>query len=75
MTTTHEAHTHVHDEHQAASGPRFVVKDKDINDEIVWAPINEDVLRSPERLGPLYWVVFFASLGLFRWGLYGRSSQ
>jgi len=59
-------HTHDDHEHEVATEARFVIKPKDINEEISWAQINEDVLSSLERpRPPLYWVIFFASLGLF----------
>ncbi len=59
-----------------ASGcQRFVAKAKDINEDITWAQVNEDVLRSLERPRALYWVIFLASLALFGFGVYCRSSQ
>jgi molybdopterin-containing oxidoreductase family membrane subunit len=64
-----------HDEQEVAIEQRFVAKAKDINEEIAWAQINEDVLRSLERPRPLYWVIFLASLALFSFGVYCRSSQ
>jgi len=67
--------TPTHDEHEVASEPRFVIKPKDINDEITWAQINEDVLSSMERPRALYWVIFFGSLGLFGWGAYCEVYQ
>jgi molybdopterin-containing oxidoreductase family membrane subunit len=48
---------------------------KDINEDIAWAQINEDVLRSLERPRPLYWVIFLPSPALFGFGVYCRSSQ
>jgi len=54
---------------------RFVAKAKDIDEDIHWAQINEDVLRSLERPRPLYWVIFLASLALFGFGVYCRLSQ
>ena len=64
---------HTHDEHEVATEARFVIKPKDINEEISWAQINEDVLSSLERPRPLYWVIFFGSLGLFCWGVLLRN--
>ena len=64
-----------HDEHEVAIEARFVIKAKDINEEISWAQINEDVLESLERPRPLYWVIFFASLALFCWGCYCEYYQ
>jgi Ni/Fe-hydrogenase subunit HybB-like protein len=66
---------HTHDEHEVAIERRFVIKPKDINEEISWAQINEDVLSSLERPRPLYWVIFFASLGFFLWGCYCEVYQ
>ncbi len=56
-------HTHDDHEHEVATEARFVIKPKDINEEISWAQINEDVLSSLERPRPLF--IFFGSLGLF----------
>lgn len=54
---------------------RFIPRDQDIDDEIAWAKINTDVLQSMERPRPLYWVIFFASLLLFSWGVYCEIYQ
>ncbi|MDE2342537.1 MAG: polysulfide reductase NrfD [Betaproteobacteria bacterium] len=54
---------------------RFVPKAKDINDEIAWAQINKDVLRSMERPRLMYWVIFLASLALFGFGVYCEIYQ
>jgi molybdopterin-containing oxidoreductase family membrane subunit len=64
-----------HDEQEVAIEQRFVTKAKDINEDIAWAQINEDVLRSLERPRPLYWVIFLPSPALFGFGVYCRSSQ
>jgi hypothetical protein len=53
--------TSSHDEQEVAIEQRFVAKAKDINEDIAWAQINEDVLRSLERPRPLFWVIFLAS--------------
>ena len=66
---------HGHDEHEVAIERRFVIKPKDINEEISWAQINEDVLGSLERPRPLYWVIFFGSLAAFCWGVYCEIYQ
>src|ERR1039458_6376626 len=66
---------HTHDEHEVAVERRFVIKPKDINEEISWAQITEAVLSSLERPRPLYWVIFFASLGFFLWGCYCEVYQ
>jgi hypothetical protein len=58
-----------------AAEPRFVPKPKDIDSDIAWAEINGDVLRSLERPRPLFWVIFFGSLGLFLWGVYCEIYQ
>jgi Ni/Fe-hydrogenase subunit HybB-like protein len=62
-------------EQESVTESRFVVKAKDINEDIAWAQINEDVLRSLERPRPLYWVIFIASLGLFSFGAYCEIYQ
>src|SRR5208282_2033686 len=67
--------TSSHDEQEVAIEQRFVAKAKDINEDIAWAQINEDVLRSLERPRPLFWVIFLASLALFGWGIYCEIYQ
>jgi len=54
---------------------RFVPKAKDINEDIAWAQINKDVLRSMERPRPMYWVIFAASLALFGFGVFCEVYQ
>ncbi len=54
---------------------RFVGKPKDIDEDIAWAQINEDVLRSLERPRPLFWVIFIASAALFGVGVYCEVLQ
>jgi Ni/Fe-hydrogenase subunit HybB-like protein len=54
---------------------RFVPKDKDINEEITWAQINEDVLGSLERPRPLFWVIFLGSVALFMYGVFCEIYQ
>ena len=66
----------IHNEEQeVASEPRFVIKPQDINDDISWAQINEDVLRSLERPRALYWVIFFGSLALFCFAVFCEIYQ
>ena len=54
---------------------RFVPKAKDINEDIAWAQINEDVLGSLERPRPLFWVIFLASVALFMYGVFCEIYQ
>ena len=68
-------HTHDDHEHEVATEARFVIKPKDINEEISWAQINEDVLSSLKRPRPLYWIIFFGSLAAFMWGVYCEVYQ
>src|SRR6202142_3927131 len=67
--------TPTHDEQEVAIERRFVTKAKDINEEISWAQINEDVLSSLERPRPLFWVILFGSVALFCWGCYCEIYQ
>ena len=67
--------TPTHDEHEVTSEARFVIKAKDINEEISWAQINEDVLGSLERPRPLFWVIFLGSVALFMYGVFCEIYQ
>ena len=69
-----ETHDVSHDT-EVAIERRFVAKAKDIDEDIHWAQINEDVLRSLERPRPLFWVIFFASLLLFTYGVFCEIYQ
>ncbi|EIM31730.1 polysulfide reductase [Leptothrix ochracea L12] len=48
---------------------RFVRKDKDINEDIAWAKINKDVLKSMDRPRAAYWVIFAVSFLVFMVGV------
>ena len=63
------------EEKEVAVELRFQPKPKDIDEDIAWAQINVDVLRSMERPRALYWVIFFGSLALFLWGVYCEIYQ
>jgi len=69
-----ETHDVSHDT-EVAIERRFVAKAKDIDEDIHWAQINEDVLRSLERPRPLFWVIFFGSLMLFTYGVFCEIYQ
>jgi len=45
------------------------VTEKDINEDIEWAKINKDVLRSMESPRISYWITFVICLGLFAIGI------
>ncbi|MDE2259057.1 MAG: polysulfide reductase NrfD [Betaproteobacteria bacterium] len=66
---------HTTDESDIEIERRFVPKAKDINEDIAWAQINKDVLRSMERPRLMYWVIFLASLALFSVGVYCEVYQ
>ncbi len=66
---------HMTDESDIEIERRFVPKAKDINEDIAWAQINKDVLRSMERPRMMYWVIFLASLALFSFGVYCEIYQ
>ena len=59
----------IHDETEITVERRFEPKPKDIDEDIAWAQINVDVLRSLERPRLLFWVIFFGSLALFMLGV------
>jgi molybdopterin-containing oxidoreductase family membrane subunit len=63
------------EEKDVAIERRFEPKAQDIDDEISWAQINVDVLKSLERPRLLYWVIFFGSLAIFMWGVYCEIYQ
>lgn len=44
-------------------------KEKDIREDIAWAQINKDVLRSLEKPRPVYWVLFGLALSMFLVGV------
>ena len=41
-----------------------MVIDKDINEQIKWAQINADVLRSMENPRKAYWITFFICIAM-----------
>ena len=51
------------------------VQNKDINEDIRWAKINEDVLRSMENPRMGYWVSVAVCLGLLAVGLGAEINQ
>ena len=57
------------DEREIQIDKRFVPKAKDINEDIAWAKINKDELKSMERPRMLYWVIFLGSLAIFLVGV------
>jgi ferredoxin len=57
---------------EIAAEPRFVPSPR-TSIRYRLGEINGDVLRSLERPRPLFWVIFFGSLGLFLWGVYCES--
>ncbi len=57
------------EERDVAVEKRFIHKEKDIREDIAWAQINKDVLKSLERPRMLFWVIFIASLALFMVGV------
>ncbi len=54
---------------------KFVEKPLDIDKDVSWAQINKDILRSLERPRPVFWVIFFAALALFSFGVYCEKRQ
>jgi molybdopterin-containing oxidoreductase family membrane subunit len=44
-------------------------KEKDIREDIAWAQINKDVLRSLEKPRPMFWVLFGLALAMFSVGV------
>jgi len=60
---------HAFEEREVAVEKRFIRKEKDIREDIAWAQINKDVLKSLERPRMLFWVIFIASLALFMVGV------
>jgi molybdopterin-containing oxidoreductase family membrane subunit len=54
---------------------KFVPQVKDIDEDIAWAKINKDVLRSMENPHLMYWVIFLAALALFSFGVYCEIYQ
>lgn len=54
---------------------KFVPKPKDLREDVSWAGINKDVLRSLEKPRPLFWVIFMGALALFSFGVYCEIYQ
>ena len=63
------------DDHEIQIEKKFIPKDLDIDKDISWARINKDVLRSLDRPRPIFWVIFFAALALFSFGVYCEKYQ
>src|ERR1039457_316409 len=59
----------ISDEREIHIEKSFVPKAKDINEDIAWAKINKDVLKSMERPRMLYWLIFLGSLAVFLVGV------
>lgn len=51
------------------------VTEKDIREDIEWAQINKDVLRSMEAPRKSYWISFFVCIALFAWGIFAEIYQ
>lgn len=53
----------------------FIPKPKDLRGDVTWSGINRDILRTIEQPRPIFWVMFFASMLLFSFGVYCEVYQ